>query len=187
MFDYDKMIRRAVQFFPTWSDIRKRYKTSTGGKLLSSTVEEIADLEQAIAEYKKYYFLDTYIDNEDDVMAYAYGYPIGEIDLETLYVLYDKEYINVTTDINKFMTYDLIAYYESGIVYLHDRIDPDLVSCIINDSEFEPDYELQHIWNIFDEFACFVDLERHPNEKNSELVKRILYRTHYKPNASIDG
>ena len=187
MFDYDKMIRRAVQFFPTWSDIRKRYKTSTGGKLLSSTVEEIADLEQAITEYKKYYFLDTYIDNEDDVMAYAYGYPIGEIDLETLYVFYNKENIDTTTDINKFMTYDLVAYYESGIIYLHDRIDPGLVSCVINESEFTPDYELQHIWNIFDEFACFVDLERHPNEKNSELVKRILHRTKYKPNASIDG
>ena len=187
MFDYDKMIRRAVQFFPTWSDIRKRYKTSTGGKLLSSTVEEIADLEQAIAEYKKYYFLDTYIDSEDDVMAYAYGYPIGEIDLETLYVLYDKEYINVTTDITKFMTYDLIAYYESGILYLHDRVNPDLAKFFVYDSEVRLDYSLSHVWNLFDEFACFVGLERHPHEKNSELVKRILYLTAHKPNASIDG
>ena len=26
MFDYNNMIQRAIQFFPTWSDIRKRYK-----------------------------------------------------------------------------------------------------------------------------------------------------------------
>ena len=53
MFDYNKMIQRAVQFFPTWSDIRKRYKTSAGGKLLSATVEEICELEDAIKAYKK--------------------------------------------------------------------------------------------------------------------------------------
>ena len=54
MFDYSKMIQRAVQFFPTWSDIRKRYKTSTGGKLIGSILEETCELEDAIKEYKKY-------------------------------------------------------------------------------------------------------------------------------------
>ena len=54
MFDYNSMIQRAIEFFPTWSDIRKRYKTSAGGKLLSSTIEEICELEGAIEEYKKY-------------------------------------------------------------------------------------------------------------------------------------
>ena len=67
LFDYSKMIQRAVQFFPTWSDIRKRYKTSTGGKLIGSILEEVCELENAIKEYKKYYFLDNYEGCEDDL------------------------------------------------------------------------------------------------------------------------
>ena len=51
----------------------------------------------------------------------------------------------------------------------------------------EQNYELISVWNIFDEFACFVDIQRHPNESNSDLVKRILYRTRHKPNSSVEG
>ena len=187
MFDYNKMIQRAVKFFPTWSDIRKRYKTSTGGRYVSSFLEEITELEEAIKEYKKYYFLDTYEGHEDDIMAYAYRFPIGEIETESLHITYNNKSINITEEINQFLSYELIAYYESGIVYLNDKIDPELVSISVYGSELESEYTLSSVWNIFDEFACFVDVQRHPGEKNSELVKRILYRTANKPNASIEG
>ena len=187
MFDYNKMIQRAIKFFPTWSDIRKRYKTSTGGRLVSSVLEEITDLEGAIKEYKKYYFLDTYEGHEDDVMAYAYRYPVGEINISTISVFYDKKIIEVIEDINVFSSYESVAYYESGFIYLNDKIDPDLIEIFVNDSKLEQEYSLHSIWNIFDEFACFVDVQRHPGEKNSELVKRILYRTANKPNASVEG
>ena len=66
MFDYNSMIQRAIEFFPTWSDIRKRYKTSAGGKLLSSTIEEICELEGAINKYKKYNILNNYERKEDE-------------------------------------------------------------------------------------------------------------------------
>lgn len=36
MFDYNSMLRRVVDFFPRWMDIKKRYTTSTGGKMLGS-------------------------------------------------------------------------------------------------------------------------------------------------------
>ena len=65
MFDYNKMIQRAVQFFPTWSDIRKRYKTSTGGKLIGSTLEEICELEDAIKEYTVERFEENIVVLED--------------------------------------------------------------------------------------------------------------------------
>ena len=187
MFDYNKMIQRAVKFFPTWSDIRKRYKTSTGGKLVGSFLEEITELEGAIKEYKKYYFLDTYEGHEDDIMAYAYRFPIGEIKLESIRVNYDNIDIEVTEDINKLLAYELVAYYESGIIYLNDKLDPELSIIYINGDKLELEYTLESVWNIFDEFACFVDIQRHPGEKNSELVKRILYRTANKPNASVRG
>ena len=51
MFDYSKMVKRAVEFFPTWSDIRKRYSTSAGGKILGAVTEEVIELEQAIKDY----------------------------------------------------------------------------------------------------------------------------------------
>ena len=187
MFDYNSMIQRAIEFFPTWSDIRKRYKTSAGGKLLSSTIEEICELEGAIKEYKKYYFLDNYEGHEDDIMAFSYKYAIGTIDINTVTVKYDKEDIEITENINELLEYNMIAYYELGNIYLHDKIDPSKVEIYVNDDNINAKGELVSVWNIFDEFACFVDVERHPGEKNSELVNRILHRTRYKPNASIEG
>ena len=187
MFDYNSMIQRAIEFFPTWSDIRKRYKTSAGGKLLSSTIEEICELEGAINEYKKYYFLDNYEGHEDDIMAFSYKYAIGTIDINTVTVKYDKEDIEITENINELLEYNMIAYYELGNIYLHDKIDPSKVEIYVNDDNINAKGELVSVWNIFDEFACFVDVERHPGEKNSELVNRILHRTRYKPNASIEG
>lgn len=187
MFDYNKMIQRAVQFFPTWSDIRKRYKTSTGGKLLSSVLEEITELEDAIKEYNKYYFLDTYEGQEDNVMAFAYKFAIGYIDIKNIYVNYDDKKISVTENIDRLTSYELVAYYESGNIYINDKLNPNLITIYIDDSKIDLEYELISVWNIFDEFACFVDLERHAGESNSDLVKRILFRTRYKPNSSIEG
>ena len=40
MFDYNKMIKRAIEFFPRWSDIRKRYRTSNGGNLIGTVLDE---------------------------------------------------------------------------------------------------------------------------------------------------
>ena len=187
MFDYNKMIQRAVQFFPTWSDIRKRYKTSAGGKLLSATVEEICELEDAIKAYKKYYFLDTYEGHEDDIVAFSYKFAVGIIDIDSITVQYKKEILEVTEDINRLLNRELIAYYEMGNIYMDDKIDPNEVEIYINNDKLNTEYELASVWNIFDEFACFVDVQRHPGELNSQLVNRILHRTRYKPNASIEG
>ena len=79
MFDYSKMIQRAVQFFPTWSDIRKRYKTSTGGKLIGSILEETCELEDAIKEYSGLNKLVDYVKTlQDDI--YSYPVIIGHTD-----------------------------------------------------------------------------------------------------------
>ena len=187
MFDYSKMIQRAVQFFPTWSDIRKRYKTSTGGKLIGSILEETCELENAIKEYKKYFFLDNYEGCEDDVIAYVYKFSIGNVNIKNLHIKYENNTVKITEDIGKLNTHDIIAYYESGYIYFNDKIKPSKVRIYVDNSELKQNYELISVWNIFDEFACFVDIQRHPNESNSDLVKRILYRTRHKPNSSVEG
>ena len=53
MFDYSKMIKRAIEFFPQWSDIRKRHQTSVGGRLMSSILDESVKIEEAIEEYNE--------------------------------------------------------------------------------------------------------------------------------------
>ena len=60
MFDYKNMLKRAIEFFPTWSDIRKRTKSSIGGQLLDSALKETLELESSINEYKDFYFLNKY-------------------------------------------------------------------------------------------------------------------------------
>ena len=102
MFDYNKMIRRAIEFFPRWTDIRKRYKTSNGGNLIGSMLEESIKIEEAIQEYIDSYFLETYEGHEDEVMAFSYMANIGKIDLNRLDVTYKDKILMVTDNIKLF-------------------------------------------------------------------------------------
>ena len=54
------MIKRAVQYFPKWSDIRKRYNKSLGGQLITTFVDEVSDIETEIQNYINSYFLQSY-------------------------------------------------------------------------------------------------------------------------------
>lgn len=189
MFDYNSMIKRVVTFFPRWMDIRKRYKTSTGGKILGSIVEEICDLESALNEYKKYYFLESYESHEDEVVAFVLKGNIGIVkDMDSLKITNPN--MEVTTDIKTFLSSnaeDKLAYYEEGFIYV--RLETNLSSITFEIDEYSSTADLHktHVWNIFDEFACFVGLTRHPNESNAKLRDRILYINQNLPNNSADG
>ena len=190
MFDYNNMIQRAIQFFPTWSDIRKRYKKSTGGKLLSSITNETMELDKAIQEYKDSYFLDR--DINDKIVDFCYCANIGIIKKpELLSLKYNDSTFKLIEDLKTFLEYDKssnVFYYENGKVYIHEEkyITDDVV--IIYDNTYL-NYKLEktHIWNLYDEFACFIGMERHPNETNKELYQRMLYFNLNKPNSSIIG
>jgi hypothetical protein len=184
------MIKRVVEFFPTWSDIRKRYDKSTGGLFLGSIVEETMNIEQALKEYKDFYFLDKYEGHEDEVVAFTYMANIGKIEnLSLLNINYNNSQLVTTTDIESFLESHNLAYYEDGKIYLREEL-------IISDKKIELEYDgytssyelnKTHIWNIFDEFACFVGLKRQELESNEDLQKRILYTTKNLPNGSVDG
>lgn len=47
--------------------------------------------------------------------------------------------------------------------------------------------ERTHVWNIFDEFACFVGIQRHENEDNKSLSERIIYTTKNLPSDTEEG
>ena len=113
MFDYSKMIKRAVEFFPQWSDIRKRHKTSVGGRLVDSLLEETLKIEDAIQDYIDSYFLYNYIGHENEVMAFIYTTNIGIInDLSTIEVFYNDVQHTIVTDIKSFEESDYVFLYE---------------------------------------------------------------------------
>lgn len=192
MFDYNSMIKRVVEFFPTWSDIRKRHNKSNGGQLLHSIVEESIDIEQALQKYKDFYFLDKYEGHENEVVAFAFIANIGKIDnLGLLNVYYNNIQLPITDNIDDFLASTNNAYYEEGNIYLRTETVNAFESTDIT-IEYDgstSDYELTitSVWNIFDEFACFVGLKRQKLETNEELVKRIIYFTKNLPNATEYG
>lgn len=191
MFDYSSMIKRAIEFFPIWSDIRKRSTKSIGGKLVNSALEETLELEKAIQAYKDFYFLDKYQDKEEDILAYVYAANIGILeDLDNTTVYYnDKEYL-LTLDIDEFYKNTELSYYENGLIYIHEcNYNPDIQDIKISIDDYTYSYllERRHVWNIFDEFACFVGLERHKDETNTSLKERILFSTKNMGSNSEEG
>ena len=189
MFDYEGMIKRAISFFPTWSDIRKRHSKSTGGKLLDTITEQSLDIEKAIQEYIDSYFLDR-IEGRN-IVAFSYMTTIGTIEnTDNLKVIYNNKDYKLTLDVNEFLnTTDYLSYYENGKVYIREEVydgNNTITICFDNN---QLDYELTriHIWNIYDEFACFIGMERHEGETNEELYQRMLYFNANKPNSSESG
>ena len=189
MFDYDSMIKRAIKFFPTWSDIRKRHAKSNGGKLLSSITEESVDIEQAIQEYIDYYFLTKYEGKEQDIMAFAYRTSIGRINnAKDLKIKYNNKEYSVTTNINQFNNNTNPFYYENGYIYMrYELYTEPIIAVQLDNNELNYNLELYHVWNIYDEFATFLTMERHEGETNKELYDRMLYFNRNKPNGSESG
>lgn len=192
MFNYSDMLKRALEYFPLWSDIRKRSNKSIGGQLVDSALKETLELEKAIGEYKDFYFLDKYKDKEDSVIAFVYATNIGilkDLDIIT-YVEYNNEKFELTKDIDEFYSNIKIAYYENGNIYFRTEVinEPELKVIVnINDYTYEYTLEKKHVWNIFDEYAVFVGIERHINESNKQLKDRILFTTKNPGNSSEQG
>lgn len=182
MFDYSNMIKRAIEFFPIWSDIRKRGTKSIGGMVVNSALEETLELEKAIQAYKDFYFLDKYQDKEEEVIAYVYAANVGTLeDLDNTSIIYNDQEYFITLDIDEFYSNETLAYYENGLIYIQEALynKNNINSIILSIDDYKYIYTLErkHVWNIFDEFACFVGLERHTNESNTSLKERILFST----------
>lgn len=191
MFDYNKMIKRAIEFFPRWSDIRKRYNTSNGGNLIGTMLDESLKIEEAIQEYIDSYFLETYEGHEDEVMAFSYMATIGKIDeIGRLNVHYKDKLLMVTENTRLFNEdkYNEYIYYEEGRLFIKESLyDGTPLTVKIDDSVIEYPLTKYHVWNIFDEFATFVNTRRYENETNKQLLDRILYITRNLPNGSELG
>ena len=123
MFDYEKMIKRAIDFFPTWSDIRKRHSKSTGGKLLSTVTEQSLDIEKAIQEYIDSYFLDRI--EGHNIVAFSYMATIGIMqNTDNVKVVYNNTNYKLTLNVDEFLntTDNYLSYYENGKIYIREEV-----------------------------------------------------------------
>ena len=191
MFDYNKMIKRAIEFFPQWSDIRKRHQTSVGGRLMSSILEESIKIEDAIEEYIDSYFLYNYIGHEDEVMAFVYTTNIGYIEnMDLVTIKYNDVILKQEEDLKTFETAINSYFYEDGKVYIkvEDYVEEhDSIIVVIDEMSSKYKLTMVHVWNIFDEFATFVNTRRHEFETNKQLLNRILYIAANLPNGTELG
>ena len=180
---YERFLEAAKKF-PRWSNVKRRPTRSLGGKLLQSIIEEIGKVEDAIIEYKKDFFIVNYIGKEDTIVDYLYNAQIGTIDNLDSFILIEPD-LEVTDDILEFYKDTNKAYYQDG--YLVFRNSVSQVHYSYNEFEYKMPAEKFHVWNIFDEFAWWVGLERFENETNAQLLKRSVDIFRYRPNSSETG
>lgn len=167
----DNLVEKMKRHFPRWMNIRKRVETSSGGAILTSIAEEIAEIQDAINDYKKDFFLANYIGKEDDVIYYIYAASIGNVEADNLNV----SGFSITTDIKAFYETEKAALFEDGILYFKPQdVSENYIDININGSASRYELEIKHVWNVFDEFAAFVGLVRYTGESNSELTNRML-------------
>lgn len=181
---YDRFIEAAKKF-PRWNNIRRRPTTSTGGKMLWSIVEEIGKVEDAILDYQKDFFIVNYIGKENKIIDYLYSAFVGEISNPESIVL-KSPVLEITTDkelfYSKSKTY---AYYQDGYFIFNKNID--FVEYSVGSFSYIVKAEKFYVWNIFDEFAWWIKLERFENETNEELMQRCISYFRHRPNSSTSG
>lgn len=175
MLNSEALHAMMYKHFPRWMDIRKRAKKSDGGRLLLSTAEEVAEVQNAIEDYKKDYFIDGYMGREDEVVAFLYKGHIGSVAAESIQVTSPP--LNMAEDIASFYATTGQAYLEEGYLFFRteDISTPDApVKITIDGFATTINIEKIHVWNVFDEFATFLGVQRHEGESNLDLEKRIL-------------
>jgi hypothetical protein len=184
MLIVEDILEKMKKHFPRWMDIRRKINSSIGGNYLSSIAEEISEVQSAIDDYKKDFFIDNYTGKEENILCFLYKVPIGILnDINSLSLII-PEYI-ITEDEDIFYDNDNYAYYNDGNLYFKNP-EKEIIYTIDN-FKYEGTYERINVWNIYDEFAIFLGLRRFENETNEELLNRIYNFSKYTINSSSDG
>lgn len=183
MLTLNDLMTKAIQHFPRWMDIRKRYKISTGGKLLSSVADTVADVQVEINEYINQFFIPYYKDKVDIIPDFIYQTNIGIVDVNELTIIEPE--MKITTVIKEFYSSQDLAYYQDGLLFV--RTKPEKLIYSINSYEHIAELEQIHVWNAYDEFAAFIDTRRFEGETNKELYNRILAIANKTINSSEAG
>lgn len=188
MLNINESFNKAIENFPKWMDIRKRANKSRGGKYLLSIIEELTDIQDAITDMKKSFFLVNYAGKEDSVLAYVYIAQVGN----GLNISLSYEDLELTTDINEFYNaIDSAVLYQDGYLSVSENVAKKLnyeIEYVTDDKYlYQASLKSYAVWNIFDEFAMFFGLERLENESNKELANRCYLVFKNRTNCSEPG
>lgn len=181
----NKLIKNAIQHFPRWMDIRKRYFSSNGGKILLSISEEVEQLQEQINDYIKSFFIPYYEEKINKIPDFIYKANIGVVEKINATLEVIEPNLEITEDIKTFYTNNNYAYYQNGFLFIKEKKEKIIVR--IDGMQIETDTEKMHVWNVFDEFALFIGISRYEDENNEELYNRILKTSNSILNSSNDG
>lgn len=186
MLILEDILEKMKLHFPRWMDIRRKVNSSIGGAYLTAIAENITEIQSAIDDYKKDFFIDNYTGSEENILDFLYKVQIGTIEDLTSLTLVAPEY-KITDNEDMFYNNDKYAYYNDGCLYF--KKDEDSIIYSIDSYKSEGTAEKIHVWNIFDEFAIFLGLKRYQWETNKELYDRILAyaKVSNKVNSTEDG
>ena len=185
LYNTNERFLEASKKFPRFLSTRRRPLNSTGGKLLQSIIEEIGAVEDAIIDYKKDFFIVNYLDRPNEFVDYLFYAHIGDIEDFNNFSL-KAPALEVTTDKDSFYaSLENLAYYQDGRLFFY--ADPETVEYTYNGYIYKKETTKIHIWNVFDEFAWWVGLERLPEETNKALMYRIVDVFRKRPSSSKTG
>lgn len=181
---------KAVQYFPRWMSIRKRPDKAVSGLHLASIIDEQTDIVTELNKFIKEFFLITYVGKESDIVDYVYITQVGSIDVSQSEMVTPA--IGLTADPRFWLeNQDLYALYQEGYIIISAINLPENESLVYTYNGYKYGGKLQryHIWNIFDEFAMFLGLERftESGETNAELLKRCFLVFQNPANSTVKG
>lgn len=182
MYNAQQANEIALDFFPEWMDINKRFRTSRGGKLLSSFTEEQNSLCKEFKDFEQSFFLKTYDKKENEVLETVWIALVGELST----IVMKCPVLEVTESAREFLR-DTKKYvlYQSGYLIFGEDPGKEIKYETVDNYIHTAETSKQHLWNIFDEYALFSGIDRYDGETNAELVKRI-YAVYRNPTSSAE-
>ena len=179
---------KALKSFPRWMEIRKRPQKAVGAKLLQSIMDEQDNIINELDAFKKDFFLVSYVGREEEILDHVFIYQVGDIDIANLKMVSPK--VQVTNEPRRFIEkHNDYILYQEGYIMLSPAVKGNLkkVELLVDGYSYGGKLKRLPLWNIFDEFAMFLSLERFEEETNKELLHRCFAAFRNPTNSTEQG
>lgn len=185
MLDKKQVLKKMLSHFSSWMDIRRKPYSSNGGKLISAISDETESIQEAIDDYVDFHFFNSNIKNEEAFISHAYSVQIGADSVSSIQLISPN--LKITENLDEFYKQDNLAYYQDGFLFMRMNHVKGNVQYTYEGYLSNATPTIKHVWNIFDEFAMFIGLERYELENNASLIKRIILSRREKINSTKEG
>ena len=185
MLVVEDILNKMKVHFPRWMDIRRKINSSTGGAVLESVALETQEINLAIEDYVKDFFITNYVDAPESIISFIYRANVGIVNENTKLIIISDN-LEITEDEKSFYEEQGKAFYKDGFIYVSKSYS-DGLEIAIDGYKHTVDLEKHHVWNVFDEFAVFLGLTRYQWESNTELLNRIFAFSSGRANSTESG